>query len=98
LGDHKFSLKNQQSGKCLDVRYGDPADGTPLVQYTCHGGGTQQFVFPKGANGSFAMQSVLTGLFADVDDHSVDNGSEIDLWEANAQNNQQWTAVQLTTA
>jgi hypothetical protein len=98
LGDHKFSLKNQQSGKCLDVRYGDSANGTPLVQYTCHGGGTQQFVFPKGSNGSFAMQSVLTGLFVDVDDQSNANGTKIHLWEADNQANQQWTAVQLTTA
>lgn len=98
LGDHKFSLKNQQSGKCLDVRYGDTANGTPLIQYGCHGGGTQQFVFRKGANGSFAMQSVLTGKFADVLRQQVDNGTGVNLYDANGADNQQWTAIQLTTA
>ncbi len=98
LGEHKFSLRNQQSGKCLDVLHGNPDNGTPLIQFSCHGGGTQQFVFRKGSNGSFAMQSVLTGKFADVDHASTANGTPVNFWDADSQNNQQWTAVQLTTA
>ena len=98
LGDHKFSLKNLQSGKCLDVRFGDTANGTALIQYTCHGGGTQQFVFTQGANGSFGMLSVLTGKFVDAYNGGVNNATVLTLWEGNGQNNQQWKAVQLTTA
>jgi len=98
LGDHKYSFKNQQSGKCLDVRYGDVANGTPLIQYSCHGGPTQQFVFPKGDNGSLAMQSVLTGKFTDAWNQGVANATGIVLFDGNGQNNQRWTVVQLTTA
>lgn len=74
------------------------ANGTPLIQYTCHGGPTQQFVFPKGANGSLAMQSVLTGKFADAYNQGVANATGITLFESNGQDNQRWTVVQLTTA
>lgn len=98
LGDHKFSLKNQQSGKRLDVYNGDPGNGIALTQFRCHGGASEQFVFPKGDNGSFAMQSVLTSRFTDVLLHGVDNGVTVGIYDRNNQSNQQWTAVQLTTA
>jgi hypothetical protein len=103
LGDHKFSLKNQQSGKCLDVLHGSPAFDTPLVQYTCHGGGSEQFVFVKADNGSFAILSVLTGKYADVYQQSLDNAAVVHMYDPNGDNhthlgNQLWTAVQLTTA
>ncbi|MEV6602993.1 RICIN domain-containing protein [Kutzneria sp. NPDC051319] len=98
LGDHKFSLKNQQSGKCLDVLHGDTANDTPLVQFTCHSGGSQQFVFPQGDNGSFGIQSVLTGKYADAFNDGTGNGTVVHMWGVNNLPNQRWTAVQLTTA
>jgi len=98
LGDKKYALKNKMSGKCLDVRYGDYHTGTPLIQYSCHFGAPQQWVFIEGDNGSVGLVSVLTGKFADVEQRRTPNGSIVSECEGNGQTNQRWTVQQLTTA
>ncbi|OKI36412.1 hypothetical protein A6A25_21970 [Saccharothrix sp. CB00851] len=98
LGDKKYALKNKVSGKCLDVRYGDPANGTPAVQYSCHHGGSQQWIFTQGDNGTLGLASALTQKFVDVAGRRTANGSVIELHDSSGQTNQRWNVVQLTTA
>ncbi|SEP95690.1 Short repeat-containing protein of unknown function [Lentzea xinjiangensis] len=98
LGDKKYGLKNKVSGKCLDVRHGSIEIGTPLIQYSCHYGGTQQWVFIEGDNGSVGLVSVLTAKFADVEWRRTVNGSLVVQSDGNGQTNQRWTVQQLTTA
>ncbi|PIM65951.1 glycosyl hydrolase, partial [Streptomyces sp. JV178] len=40
------SLRNPQSGKCLDVSGGGSADGTLVHLWTCHGGANQKWTLP----------------------------------------------------
>lgn len=42
-------IRNQASGLCLDVENGNPADGTGIQQYSCHGQATQRwFLVERG--------------------------------------------------
>ncbi|TDC45169.1 glycosyl hydrolase, partial [Micromonospora sp. KC207] len=40
------SLRNTQSGKCLDVSGNSSADGTAVNQWSCHGGANQKWTLP----------------------------------------------------
>lgn len=95
LGENKYALENAQSGKCLDVRYGDWARGTPFVQFSCHHGGTQQFVFTKEGDNTYGLQSALTAGFADAVGHASGNGAAIQSWNYTGLSNQRWTLVRL---
>ena len=98
LGDRKYALKNKMSGKCLDVRWGETHNGNPLIQYTCHFNGAQQFVFSPGPNNTVGVVSVLTGKTLDVYDNRTANGSAVVQWDGNGGANQHWAVEQLTTA
>ncbi|WP_189257698.1 RICIN domain-containing protein [Lentzea flava] len=98
LGGKKYALKNKMSGKCLDVRYSETHNGNPLIQYTCHFNGAQQFVFSSGPNNTVGLVSVLTGKSADVYNQHTANGSGVVQWDGTGLPNQHWTVEQLTTA
>ncbi|MEV6906417.1 RICIN domain-containing protein [Amycolatopsis sp. NPDC051071] len=98
LGDKKYGLKNKNFGKCLDVRYGEVANGTPLIQFGCHYGGAQQWVFVQGDNNTLGLASALTGKFADVAGWQTGNGAGISQYDGTGGANQRWTIIQMTTA
>lgn len=91
LGHNRYALKNKQSGKCLDVKWGQYANGTPLIQFECHYGGTEQFNFTRGVDNSLGLQSVLTGQFADAIGHAAHNGAAVQTWDNTGLANQRWT-------
>jgi Ricin-type beta-trefoil lectin domain len=91
LGDNKYALKNRMSGKCLDVKWGEFANGTALVQFECHYGGTEQFVFTEAGGGTYGLQSVLTAQFADAVGHATQNGAAVQQWDHTGLANQKWT-------
>jgi hypothetical protein len=93
LGHNRYALKNLQSGKCLDVKYGWYDIGLPLVQYTCHYGGTEQFDFTQAVDNSYGLQSVLTGRFGDAVGHAQHNGAVVQWWDHTGYANQRWTVV-----
>jgi len=93
LGGKRYALKNVMSGKCLDVKYGGWANGTELVQYDCHYGDTEQFVFSAEPDGTFVLESALTGKAADVWGGAVQNGAWVAISDMHRQGNQRWTLV-----
>ncbi|MFD0599500.1 RICIN domain-containing protein [Catellatospora coxensis] len=40
------TLRNPQSGKCLDVSGNNSADGTVVALWTCNGGANQKWTLP----------------------------------------------------
>jgi hypothetical protein len=93
LGHNRYALKNQQSGKCLDVKYAGFELGTPLIQYTCHYEGSEQFAFTQAVDNSYGLQNVLTGQYADAVGHAAENGALVQQWDHTGLSNQRWTLV-----
>ncbi|MEV6239678.1 RICIN domain-containing protein [Lentzea sp. NPDC051838] len=93
LGHNRYSLKNKQSGKCLDVKHGRYVNGTSIVQFQCHYEGSEQFNFTQAVDNTLGLQSVLTGQFADAVGHATHNGAAVQTWDLTGQNNQRWTLV-----
>jgi hypothetical protein len=91
LGFDRFAFKNKQSGKCLDVKWGQYTRGTSLVQFTCHFEGTQQFALTQAVDNSYGLQSVLTGQFADAIGHATANAALVQTWDLTGLANQRWT-------
>lgn len=91
LGGKRYALKNVMSGKCLDIKNGVHLNGYQLVQYDCHYGDTEQFVFVTQPDGSYVLESVLTSKAADAIGNAVQNGAGVGIWDYNATSNQRWT-------
>lgn len=91
LGNNKYALKNGMSGKCLDIKWGQFVNGTAFVQFPCHYGGTQQFVFTDAGSGQYGLQSVLTAQYADAVGHATQNGAAVQTWDYTGLVNQKWT-------
>ncbi|WP_439661807.1 RICIN domain-containing protein [Lentzea sp. HUAS TT2] len=90
LGGKRYALKNVMSGKCLDVKFGNHINGTELIQFDCHYGGGQQFVFSAAPDGSFVLENALIGKAADAIGNAVQNGAWIGMWDINRTSNQRW--------
>ncbi|WP_073490003.1 RICIN domain-containing protein [Streptoalloteichus hindustanus] len=97
LGDNKYALKNRNSGKCLDLRYGDLSNTTPIVQYSCHYGSTQQWEFTTAADNTVALRSVHSAKVADVIGPKTENGAYVGHYADLAGVNQRWTVIQVST-
>lgn len=78
---------NHVSGKCLDVSSNGTGDGTPVIQYACHGGANQQWSFAARGSG-YQIASQQSGKCLSQDGSSVlviqsCNGSDAQLFKVN---------------
>ena len=72
-------------GKCVSVKGGDPADGTPLILWSCHGQADQQWELQ--ANRTLRG---LAGKCASVNGGNPADGTNLILWPCHGQADQQW--------
>ena len=56
----KSAINTSGSGKCLDVAGGQTGTGTPIVQFDCHTGNNQRFVFERFPGGQYIIKSSLS--------------------------------------
>ncbi|SDZ06858.1 Short repeat-containing protein of unknown function [Amycolatopsis xylanica] len=92
-GDHKYTLKSVNSGKCLDVSGSRAVNGTPVVQWDCHGGANQQWVFYAGRNGAVKMVSAQTGGAVTVLNAATHNGALVQQFADSNGDEQLWTLL-----
>ncbi|AWS43953.1 PQQ-dependent sugar dehydrogenase [Streptosporangium sp. 'caverna'] len=71
------------SGKCLDVRAANPADGTQVQIYTCNNSGAQTWSRDGGA--LRALNKCL-----DVSGGATTDGAKVQLWTCNGTGAQNW--------
>lgn len=65
--------------------------GTSLVQWQKEAGNHLLFRIKKaGADKSYTIQNLLSGLFLDVFEHNKNDGAKVVQWEATNTNNQKW--------
>jgi hypothetical protein len=85
-----YELVSVNSGKCLDVTDWSTANGARIQQWTCHGGGNQQWQLQSAPDGYTIIQSVFSAKVLDVTDWRLDDGAPIQQWDAHGGANQQW--------
>ena len=79
------------SNKCLDVSGASNQDGTPIIQWQCHGGENQGWSIDTADDGySVRLVSRFSGKCLDVSGASTDDGAPIILWQCHGGANQQW--------
>ncbi|WP_280700056.1 RICIN domain-containing protein [Kitasatospora sp. GP82] len=80
------------AGKCLDVKGRSPADGTPIIQYTCDGGFNQRFrILPVG-DGKYEIRTFADKCL-DVKGRSPADGTPIIQYTCDGGFNQRFTIV-----
>lgn len=75
-----WAFINVNSGKALDVPFGNPVDGLPLQQFTFHQGQNQLWELdpvPPYGFGHFKIRSVATNLFLTVPDNSFEEAKQV---------------------
>jgi hypothetical protein len=88
------TVKNQNSGKCVDAYFSGTTNGTSVQQYTCNGTFAQQWIFTATDSGYYrvATRNAATEVW-DVTGGSSADGTKIVLWASNGGTNQQWKPV-----
>ncbi|MEU1321049.1 carbohydrate-binding protein [Streptomyces tibetensis] len=74
------------ANKCLDVRDGSSADGTPVQISSCTGSARQQWTVTPGSTVK------ALGKCLDVSGNSTADGAKVQLWSCNGGANQNWQA------
>ena len=92
-----YEVMNVSTGKCLSLYYGRTDQGTPLVQYDCHGWTDQQWELMPNTRGgtSFKLRSELSGYYVDVPGGTPVWGTQLDMWSSNGSYNQYWVLTSL---
>ncbi|GAA3463874.1 RICIN domain-containing protein [Saccharothrix longispora] len=91
-GDGHARVVDVGSGKCLDVNGGSSAtaDGTRVVQWTCHGGTNQQWRFEDARGGHVRLVARHSGKCPDVLRASTTDGAQLVQWTCGGGTDQQW--------
>ncbi|MGK4579107.1 RICIN domain-containing protein [Kitasatospora sp. HPMI-4] len=91
-GPGTFTVVNEESGKCLDIRDGvhSPA-GDWADQYDCAGQVTQNWEFATGTNGSVRLVNAYYGWDLDVLRNLTGDGRWVGVYPDNGGANQLWT-------
>ncbi|MFF7636251.1 RICIN domain-containing protein [Kitasatospora sp. NPDC008050] len=84
-------IVNGGSGKCLDVRNGGTADGTPVQLYTCNGTASQRWVIFTSPDGSYdRLYNRQSKKCLDVSNSGTSLGTPVQIWTCNGSGAQTW--------
>ena len=84
-----YTITSLNSGKLLDVKNADTADGTNVQISTADGTAAQKWRFTDNADGSRYIESSL-GVFLDVQGGAQAEGTQVDVYRINRTNAQKW--------
>jgi hypothetical protein len=71
-------------GKCLDVRFSNTANGTPVQLWDCNGSDAQNWYFDRG------RVIGIGGKCLDVQFAITSNGTPVQIWDCNGTPAQNW--------
>jgi endo-1,4-beta-xylanase len=69
--DGTLTIKNKNSGKCLDVNGASGADGASIIQYTCNGQSNQRWIATPASEGFSTLKSLHSGKCLDLSNNDV---------------------------
>ncbi|QES17649.1 coagulation factor 5/8 type domain-containing protein [Streptomyces venezuelae] len=89
------TVVNSGSGKCLDARAAQTANGTAVQQYSCNGTTAQQWSITPTSDGYVRVGARAdSAQVVDVRDVSTADSAPVHLWTYGGGLNQQWQAVE----
>lgn len=88
-----YTILSKNSGKALDVSYGQADNGTNVLQYTYYGYDNQKWYIQKLDNGYYIIKSYATGKVLSVENFSTENGGNVHQWEYVGNENQEWSVL-----
>jgi hypothetical protein len=94
VGGGVYTIRNQMTGKCLDLNNGSRAGAGDYVnEWDCQGQPTQNWVVRSWPDdpGAAEIQNSYTGLCLDVFGEGTGNGTWTDVWTCTGHDNQKWT-------
>jgi hypothetical protein len=68
------TVQSLASGKCLDLPGGQTRDGTPAIQYDCHGGPNQQWRVDYAGDAGYRIISRMSGKCLGMDPDAIAGG------------------------
>ena len=89
-GGQVATIKNRNSGKCVDVVSASTADGAEIIQWDCHGGTNQLWEARAVGDGYVQLVSRHSGKCLDVDGASTAANARAILWSCHSGTNPQW--------
>ncbi|WP_370941932.1 RICIN domain-containing protein [Amycolatopsis sp. cg5] len=96
LGNNKYSLRNRNSGKCLDVYNSTLDNQGGVVQFTCNSGPNQQWEFTTDNTGAnYALRAVHSAKVLDAKNNGTANATLVQQWADKGLANQRWTIIAL---
>ncbi|HSW11668.1 MAG TPA: RICIN domain-containing protein [Solimonas sp.] len=93
VADGTYSLKNLNSGKCLDVPNASSNAGVQIQQYSCNGGTAQRFSVSHMANGYYRIVNASSGLSLHIASFLVGDNAALLQNEAHGGDNELFTFV-----
>ena len=88
VADGTYRIVNRNSGKVLDCKGGNTANGTLVQQYTWNGTNAQRWTITGLGNGQYKIVNVGSGRALDVKDVSTAAHAVIHIWDYVGWNNQ----------
>jgi hypothetical protein len=75
--------------KCVDLKDGNTANGSPVVIMDCNDGLSQQWSYNSFVSGEIKYRGDLSKCI-DLTGGDATNGVKLQLWDCNGHNNQMW--------
>ncbi|MFJ5546495.1 RICIN domain-containing protein [Streptomyces sp. NPDC093225] len=96
-GQDVLLIKNMNSGKCLEIPWGQNQNGAPAQQWDCNGGRNQQWLDygTTAADGRHAhvYRNVMSNKCLEVADWREDAGAPLRVWDCHWGANQKWVST-----
>jgi hypothetical protein len=93
-GNNIYTLKNRNSGKCLDLPYGELHNGRSIAQHDCNNSTPQQWEFTTAADGTLALRSVHSAKVVQAyNPPTPGNATPVTQYADRGEASQRWTLV-----
>lgn len=83
VGDGFYTLQSEDSYKYLSVESGGNTPETKVIQENNTGLAMQKWFITYNENGSYSLSSLYNGLTFDITGGVIDSGTNIQVWEEN---------------
>jgi hypothetical protein len=93
--DGIYEIVSVNSGLCLDVAGASHADGAPMIQWTCIGGGQQRFIARALGGGAYELRAQHSNKCLDVNAGSPSDGAIVQQYTCNGSPAQRWRVADL---